>query len=188
MSSSRYQLAIRLFLTAGFDLTSRANLDTESGPTLIDRRLLPVDTPLQPLGDLGKLFHAVNGGWLPIVGPVCLGVTLGGQNSCISFRVVNNMSVPSILGTSFIDVATKNIATQEQHVELLNGAKVPIKRRGSPRGRPDASTSVVCACLGGTSAQFKLARKTRVQPGTIADVAVRSTYTRPRESATRLIP
>ena len=176
MPSSSYQLAVRLFLTAGFDLTTRAILDTGSGPTLIDRRLLPVDTPLQPLGDLAKMFHDVNGGWLPIVGAVCLGVTLGGQTSYISFGVVNNMSVPAILGTSFIDVATKNIATQEQHVELLDGTKVPIKRRGAPRGRPDPSISAVCACPEGLTAQPKPARKTWVQPGTIAHVPVRSTY------------
>jgi len=58
-----------------------AKVHTGSGPTLIDRRLLPVDTPLQPLGDLAKMFHDVNRGLLPIVGAVCLGVTLGGQTS-----------------------------------------------------------------------------------------------------------
>jgi len=88
------------------------------------------------------------------------------------------MSVPAILGTSFIDVATKNIATQEQHVELVNGTKVPIKRRGVPRGRPDASISVICACPEGTSDQLKPARTTWVQPGTFAHVPVRSTYKR----------
>jgi len=85
------------------------------------------------------------------------------------------MSVPAILGTSFLDVATKNIATQQQYAELLNGTKVPIKRRGAPRGRPDTSISVVCACPEAASAQLKPARKTWVQPGTIARVPVRST-------------
>ena len=72
------------------------------------------------------MFHDVNGGWLPIVGSVCLGVALGGQTSYISFGVVDSMSVPAILGASFMNVSTKNIATQEQHAELLNGTKVPI--------------------------------------------------------------
>jgi len=62
-------------------------------------------------------------------------------------------------------------------VELLNGTKVPIKRRGAPKGHPDASISAVCACPAGVSAQLKPARKTWVQPGTIAHVPVRSTYT-----------
>ena len=177
MPSSSYQLAVRLFLTAGFDLNTLAILDTGIGPTRIDRRLLPVDTPLQPLGDLAKMLHDVNGGWLHIVGAVCLGVTLGGETSFIFLGVVNNMSVPAILGNSFLDVATKNIATQERHVEFLNGTKVPIKRRGAPRTRPDTSISAVCAFPEGTSAQLKPARKTWVQPGTIAHVPVRSTYT-----------
>jgi len=114
MPSSSSQLAVRLFLTAGFDLTTRAILDTGSGPTLIDRRLLPVDTLLQPLGGLAKMFHDVNEGWLPIVKDVYLGVTLAGQTSYFSFGVLINKSVPAILGTSFINVATKDIATQEQ--------------------------------------------------------------------------
>jgi len=128
MPSSVYQLSVRFFLTEGFYLTTRAILDTGSGPTLIYRRLLPADTPLQPLGDVAKMFHDVNGDWLLIVVAVCLGVTLGGQTNSISCEVLHNLSVPAILGTSFIDVSTKNIATQEQHVELLDGTKVPIKR------------------------------------------------------------
>ena len=67
------------------------------------------------------MLRGVNGGWLPIVCSVRLGVAFGGQTSYISFRVVDKMSVPAILGASFMDIATKNIATQEQHVELLNG-------------------------------------------------------------------
>jgi len=46
---SSYKLAVRLFLTERFDLTTRAILDTGSGPTLISRQLLPDDTTLQPL-------------------------------------------------------------------------------------------------------------------------------------------
>jgi len=44
MPSSSYKLVVRLFLTEGFDLTTRAILDTGSGPTLISRQLLPDDT------------------------------------------------------------------------------------------------------------------------------------------------
>jgi len=62
-------------------------------------------------------------------------------------------------------------------VELLDGTKVPIKRRKAPTGRPDPSISAVCACPEGLTAQLKPARKTWVQPGTIAHVPVRSTYT-----------
>ena len=177
MPSSSYKLVVRLFLTEGFDLTTRAILDTGSGPTLISRQLLPDDTPLQPLGEWASMFHDVNGGWLPIVGSVCLGVALGGQTSYISFGVVDNMSVPAILGASFMDIATKNIATLEQHVELLNGTKVPIRRDGARKGHPIASVSAVCACPQGGTAKLRPARKTWVKPGTIAHIPVKGTYT-----------
>jgi len=123
------------------------------------------------------MFHDANGGWLPIVGSECLGVALGGQASYISFGVVDNMSVPAILGASFIDIATKNIATQEQHVELLNGTKVPIRRDGAPKGHPIASVSAVFACPQGGTDKIRPERKTWVQPGTTAHIPVKGTYT-----------
>jgi len=177
MPSSSYKLVVRLFLTEGFDLTTRAILDTESGPTLISRQLLTDDTQLQPLGEWASMFHDVNGGWIPIVGSVCLGVALGGQTSYISFGVVDHMSVPAILGASFMDIATKNIATQEQHVELLNGTKVPIRRDVARKGHPIASVSAVCACPEGGTAKLRPARKTWVKPGTITHMPVKGIYT-----------
>jgi len=178
MPSFSYMQVVRLFLTKGFDLTTRAILNTGSGPTLIIRQLLPDDTHLKPLGELASMFHYVNGGWLPIVGSVCLGVALGGQTSYISFGVVDSMSVPAIQGTSVMDIATKNIATQEQHVELLNGTKVPIQRNGARKGHPVASVSAVRACPQGGAAKLRPAQKTFVQPGTIAHIPVKSTYKR----------
>jgi len=175
--SSSYELVVRLFLTEGLDLTTRAILDRRSGPTLISRQLLPDDTQLQPLGECASMFRDVNGGWLPIKGSVFLGVALGGQTSYISFGVVDNMSFPAILGASFMDITTKNIATQEQHVELLNGTKVPIRRDGDRKGHPIASVSSVCACPQGGTAKLRPARKTWVKPGTIAHIPVKSTYT-----------
>jgi len=179
MPSSSYKLVVvvRLFLTEDFDLTTRAILDTGRGPTLIRRQLLPDDTQLQPLGEWASMFHDFNGGWLPIVGSVCRGVALGGPTSYISFGVLDDMSVPAILGTSFMDIATKNIATQEQHVELLNGTKVPIRRDGARKGHPIASVSAVCACPQGGTAKLRPAQKTWVQPRTIAHIPVKSTYT-----------
>jgi len=123
------------------------------------------------------MFHDVNGGWLSIMGSVCLGVALGGRTSYISFGVVDNMSVPAVLGVSFMDIATKNIATQEQHVELLNGTKVPIPGDGARKGHPIASVKALCACLHGGTDELRPARKTWVKPGTIAHIPVKGTYT-----------
>jgi len=113
----------------------------------------------------------------PFVGSVCLGVSLGGQTSSIFFEVVENVRVPAILGTSLLDIATKNIETQEQRAELLNGTKVPIRRDGARKGHPLASVSVVCACPQGGPAKLGPAQRTWVQPGTIAHIPVKRTYT-----------
>jgi len=72
MPSSSYRPAVRLFLTEGFDLTTRAILDKGSGPTLLSRQFLSDHTQIQPLGEQASMLHDVNGGWLPIVGPECL--------------------------------------------------------------------------------------------------------------------
>ena len=160
MPSSSCKLIVRLFLKEGFDLTTRAILDTGSGPTLISRQLLPDDTQLQPLGELASMFHDVTGGWRPIVGSVCLRVALGVQTSYISIGVVDNRSVPAILGTSFMYIATKNIARQEQQVELLNDTKVPIRRDGAREGHQVASVSEVCAYPQGGTAKLRPAQKT----------------------------
>ena len=108
---------------------------------------------------------------------LCLGVALGGQTFYISFGAVDNMSVPAILGASFMDIATENIATQEQHAELRHGTKVPIRRDGARKGHPIASFSAVCACPQGGTAKLRPARKTWVKPGTIAHIPVKGTYT-----------
>jgi len=176
MPSSSYKLVVRLCLTEGFDLTTGAILDTGGGLTLIRRQLLPDDTQRKPLGELASMFHDVNGGWLPIVGSVCLDAALGGQNSYTVFGVVVNMSVPAVLGASFMGIATKNIATQEQHVELRNGTKVPIRIDGARKGHPIASVSAVCACPQGGTAKLRPAKKNWVQPGTIAHNPVKSTH------------
>jgi len=122
------------------------------------------------------MFHDVNGGWLPIVVSAFLGVAFGSQNSYISFGVVENMSVPAVLGTPFMDIATKIIATQAQHVELLNGTKVPIRRDGARKEHQVASVSAVCACPQGNTAKLRPFRTTWVQPGTIVHIPVNSTY------------
>jgi len=70
------------------------------------------------------------------------------------------MSVPAILGTSFTYVATRNIGTHEQHVELLNRTTVPILRDGARKGHPVASISAVCASSHGGTAKPRLERNT----------------------------
>ena len=72
MPSSSYWPAVRLFLTEGFELNTRAILDKGSCPTLLSRQFLSDHTQIQPLGEEASMLHDVNGGCLSIVGPVCL--------------------------------------------------------------------------------------------------------------------
>jgi len=122
------------------------------------------------------MLQHVNGSWLPTFVSVCLVVTLGGQTLYISFGVVNNMVVSAVLGTSFMDFATTNIATQEQRVELLNRTKVVIRRDAARKGNPAASIIAVSVCPQGSTSKLKPARKTCLQPGPIVHISMRSTY------------
>jgi len=79
--SFSHKLVVRLFLAKSSDLSTWAILDSGSGPKPTSRQKGPDDTRLQQLDELAFMFHYLNGGWLPIVDSVCLGVTLGGQNS-----------------------------------------------------------------------------------------------------------
>lgn len=47
-----YQLALLLFLTKGYELRTRAILDTGSGPSLVRKLIFPQGFPLEPFGDL----------------------------------------------------------------------------------------------------------------------------------------
>lgn len=172
-----YQLAVRLFITKGYEWATRAILDTGSGPSLVRKQALPRGFPMEPLGDLETLrFYDVNGGWLPIVGSVTLGVCVGKQISYISFGVVPNMCVPVILGNTFVDHETKSINSEDQTVTLLSGETVPILRgvQKNPRRKPNREA--VCACPRGGNARLVLTQKTLMRPGTIAHVQVRGNF------------
>jgi len=54
---------------------------------------------------------------------------------------------------------------------------VLMKGPGARKGHPVASVSAVCACPQGGTAKLRPAQKTWVQPGTIAHIPMKSTYT-----------
>jgi len=90
--------------------------------------------------------------------------------------LVSNICAPAILGNSSNDVATRNISTEKQFVELRNGRKVPILKNGAREGTIDPTVEAVCACPLGVSAQLIPAQKTRVMPGAMAHIPEQSTY------------
>jgi len=136
MPSSSCKLVVRQFVTEGFDRSSRAILNTGIGPTLIILQVLPYDTQLQPLGELASMFHDVNGGWLAIVGSVCLGVALAGQTSYNSLRVVDNTNVPAILGTSFVEYRKKECCDERATCGAPQWYQGTNTTRRCPQGPP----------------------------------------------------
>ena len=76
-----------------------------------------------------------------------------------------------------MDFVAKHIATQEKHVDLLNSTNVRIRRDGALKGHPVASISAVLAFPEWVTAKLRPARKTWVQPGTIAHIPLVSAYT-----------
>jgi len=146
MPSSFYQVGASFSLPNAWTTTKQVVLAPGSGPTFVNRQLLPAATPLQPLGDMAHMLYDIDGGWLPIVGSALLGVTLGGQTTHLAFGVVNNMSVPAVLGNSCNDVATRNISIEGQLLELKNGRTIPILRNGNKRTPSAPVVSDVWAC------------------------------------------
>jgi len=72
----------------------------------------------------------VSGGLLPITGTVTLTVRVGTYSTSVTCGVVRGMSVPLLLGTYYTDVHVPNICGPKGYIQLLNGCKVPILRRG----------------------------------------------------------
>jgi len=72
----------------------------------------------------------LNGGLLPITGTVTLTVRIGTYSTPVTCGEGRGMSVPLLLGTDYTDVHVPNICGPKGYIQLLNGCKVPILRRG----------------------------------------------------------
>lgn len=177
LGAGNYQLSARLSATDGYEFATRSILDTGSGPSLIRESLLPKGLCISDAGDLEDgVFFDVNGGLLPITGTVTLWVTVGTQRVPICFGVVRNMSVPVILGNTFIDHHTRNVCTEDQTVELKNGAILPILRGNAHRRKPRPNRAAVCDCSTGTASPLRLTRETRVPANSIAHIWVATEF------------
>lgn len=75
------------------------------------------------------LFFELNDGWLPNRGSVRLGGQVGDQVSYVCFGVIDDMSVPIILGNSFGDTEVKTISCEDQTVTLSDGDGRPHPAR-----------------------------------------------------------
>ena len=130
LTGSNYQVASRIWLDAGRELALRVIVDTGSGVSLVREALLPPEMKVAPLDAATAQLFDVNGGLLPITGTVTLTVRIGTYSTQVTCGVVSGMSVPLLLGTDYTDVHVPNICGPKGYIQVLNGCKVPILRRG----------------------------------------------------------
>ncbi len=108
-----------------------------------------------------------NGQRIPSDKVVVLEVSLGARGCRVKFLVVDNLSVPCILGCDFLDRHVSSIECEQQVVRLRNGDQAPIN---SSRGVPPLSSKKKCRPF-----EFDLvrvARKVTIPPSHQASVLV----------------
>lgn len=170
LPSSSYQV----ITTKGYENETQAILDTGSVPTIVRKNILPKGMKLTPIEETyGNMFLDLNGGLLPILGAVILGVKLWVHVSHACLEVDPNMTTPAILGHFFSGNHTPGISTRDQHLELLTGMKVPLNRY---RPLETGTVSALCTCLPQEAAKVQVAEKFLVLQGTIANVEVKADH------------
>lgn len=147
LTGSNYKVAARLWLSTGYELASRAVVDTGSGVSLIRRELLPKGTVLKPVDKDAESMYDVNGGILPIVGELCMHARIGSHLAEVNLGVVSGMSVPMILGTDYTDLHMPDTCGAAGYIRMGDSSTVPICRRDrtisemalmpEPEGPPD---------------------------------------------------
>jgi len=130
VTGSNHHVASRIWLDAGRELALRVIVDTGSGVSLVPEALMPPEMKVAPLDTATAQLSDVNGGLLPIAGTVTLTVRVGTYSTQVTCGVVRGMSVPLLLGTDYTDVHVPNICAPKGYIQVLDGYKVPILRRG----------------------------------------------------------
>ena len=130
LTGSNYQVASRIGLDAGRELALRVSVDTGSGVSLVREALLPPEVKVPPLDAATAQLFDVNGGLLPVTGAVTLTARVGTYSTPVTCGVVRGMSVSLLLCTDYTDVHVPNICGPKGYIQLLDGCKVPILRRG----------------------------------------------------------
>lgn len=93
----------------------------------------------------------------------------------MSFGVVDNMSVPVILGSSFGDTEEKTISTEEHTVTPKTGTVVPILRDVPEEDPVLVQWNPACDCLLRQSGKLDLNTSSKLKTGTVPYVPVTGT-------------
>ena len=178
LTGENFQVAGRVQLAPGRACCARIVLDTGSGASLIRKSLLPKEVKLQRWRSKADHMIDINGGVLPIVGAVTLPTRLGTHEVDVTYGVVENISVPLLLGTPYVVTQVPLICGPEYWVKLMNGETIPILGKGKSVAPVTVSQSKpVCSVREGFTATLRLARKVTLPPNSVAHVDVVTDYT-----------
>jgi len=130
LTGSNSQVPNRVWMQDGHLLATRAILDTRSVVSLIREDLLPKEVTVCPLDKSTPSMFDVNGNILPITGLATLHLRIGTYETTHSLGVVQGMSVPLLFGTPYSDAHVPIISGAQNFIQLMDGCRVPILRRG----------------------------------------------------------
>ena len=157
-------------------LATRAIIDTGSGVSLIREDLLPKEVTVCPLDRSTPNMFDVNGNILSITGLVTLHVRIGTYETTHSWGVVQGMSVPLHLGTPYSDAHVPIISGPRNFIQLKDGCRVPILRRGNSVAPVATSTATPCDCSSKGKAKVQMAQKTIIEPKSKGYVKVQTAF------------
>jgi len=176
LTGSNYQVASRIWLDAGRELALRVIVDTGSGVSLVREALLPPEMKVAPLDVANAQLFDVNGGLLPITGTVTLTVRIGTYSTQVTCGVVRGMSVPLLSGTDYTDVHVPNICGPKGCIQVIDGCKVPIHRRGKTVSFAKANQPGKASAASEADANVRLAREVVLPPRSRGYVPVQMSF------------
>jgi len=164
LTGSNYQVAARVWMHDGHLLATRAIIDTGSGVSLIREDLIPPEVTVCSLDKATPNMFDVNGNILSITGLVTLHVRLGTYETTHSLGVVQDMSVPLLLGTPYSDAHVPIISGPRSFIQLKDGCRVPILRPGKSTASVTTSTATPCDCAYKGKARVQVAQQLIIEP------------------------
>jgi len=176
LTGSNYQVASRIWLEAGRELSLRVIVDTGSGVSLVREALLPPEMKVAPLDVANAQLFDVNGGLLPITGAVTLTVRIGTYSTQVTCGVVRGMSVPLLSGTDYTDFHVPNICGPKGCIQVIDGCKVPIHRRGKTVSFAKANQPGKASAASEADAKVRLARDVVLPPRSRGYVPVQTSF------------
>ena len=171
-----YHVASRIWLDAGRELALRVIVDTGSGVSVVREALLPPEMRVAPLDAATAPLFDVSGGLLPITGTVPLTVRIGTSSTPVTCGLVRGMSVPLLLGTDCTDVHVPNICGPKGNIQVLDGCKVPIHRRGKTVSYAKEDRPGNTGASSEVDAKVRLAREVVLPPQSRGYVPVQTSF------------